>query len=431
MKKITLSLFALLLCASWLARAELTIEITQGMDGAVPVAIVPFGTAGGVPPQDVAAIVSADLARSGRFAPVPVQNLVGRPVETSQVRFQDWRTLGVDNLVIGKVEPVGGGQYRVQFRLFDVYRGRQITGYSLPAPADRLRYIAHRVSDLIYEALTGQPGAFATRIAYVISESANGKKTYELQLADSDGHNPQTLLSSPQPLMSPAWSPDGAKLAYVSFEKKRAGVFIQDIASGKREELSAFAGINGAPAWSPDGRYLAVTLSRDGNPEIYSMRLSDRALKRLTNGPSIDTEPVWSPDGRSIVFTSDRGGSPQLYRIPAQGGRPERLTFEGNYNASADFSPDGKTLALVHGANGKYRIATQDLDSGRLHVLSDGSLDESPSFAPNGSMIIYATESGRRGVLAAVSSDGRFRQRFSLQQGNVREPVWSPFEKRK
>jgi TolB protein len=432
MKKIAAYLVCLFAALPLLARAALTIEITQGMDGAVPIAVVPFGTASNryTPPEDVSAIIAADLARSGRFAPLPEQNLIARPVDVAEVRFQDWRTLGAENLVIGKVESDGADQYRVQFRLFDVFRGSQITGYSLPATADGLRYVAHRISDIIYEALTGQPGAFATRIAYVISETENGKKTYELQLADSDGYNPKTLLSSAQPLMSPAWSSDGRKLAYVSFENRRAAVFTQEIATGKREQLAAFSGINGAPAWSPDGRSMAVTLSRDGNPEIYSMRLSDKTLKRLTFGPSIDTEPVWSPDGQSIVFTSDRGGSPQLYRMSAQGGRAERITFDGNYNASADFSPDGKMLAMVHGENGKYRIAVQDLDTGLLRVLSDGSLDESPSFAPNGSMIIYATEAGRRGVLAAVSSDGRFRQRFSLQQGNVREPVWSPFEKR-
>lgn len=426
------NLIGLLCLLPWLAQAALTIEITQGVDGAVPIAVVPFGTDKNryQPSQDVAEIIAADLARSGRFEPIPEQNLVARPVENSQVRFADWRTLGVENLVIGKVLPAGDGKYQVQFRLFDVFRGRQITGYSLPATADKLRYVAHRISDIIYEALTGQPGAFATKIAYVISEKRSGKTVYKLELADSDGYNPKTLLSSGQPLMSPAWSPDGRKLAYVSFEKRRAAVFVQDVATGERDELTAFAGINGAPAWSPDGRSMAVTLSRDGNPEIYSMRLSDRKLKRLTRSASIDTEPVWSPDGQSMVFTSDRGGSPQLYRMPASGGRAQRVTFEGNYNASADFSPDGKTLAMVHGEGGRYRIATLDLDSGLLRVLSEGPLDESPSFAPNGSMIIYATESGHRGVLAAVSSDGRFRQRFSLQQGSVREPVWSPFGKR-
>jgi TolB protein len=433
MKKIIASLLVLLSGLSLQAGAALTIEITQGMDGAVPIAVVPFDTSSNryTPAQDVAAIIAADLARSGRFAPVPEQNLIARPVELSQVRFQDWRTLGVENLVIGTVEPAGGDQYRVQFRLLDVFRGRQITGYSLPATPDRLRHVAHRISDIIYEALTGQPGAFATRIAYVISEKVNGEKVFRLQLADSDGYNPNTLLSTAQPLMSPAWSPDGRQLAYVSFEKRRAAVFIQDVATGKRDELSAFAGINGAPAWSPDGRSMAVTLSRDGNPEIYSMRLSDRQLKRLTSGASIDTEPVWTPDGSSIVFTSDRGGSPQLYQMPATGGTARRLTFEGNYNASANIAPDGKSLAMVHGEGGRYQIAVQDLDNGLLRVLSEGRLDESPSFAPNGSMIIYATEAGHRGVLAAVSSDGRFRQQFSLLQGDVREPVWSPIAKGK
>jgi TolB protein len=428
MKNFLFSLVLFCSCLPGWLQAALTIEITQGVEGTVPIAVVPFGTGGNstVPPHDVAKIIASDLARSGRFSPVAERDLIARPVETSQVRFQDWRTLGVENLVIGKVETVGADQFRIQFRLFDVFRGRQITGYSLPATAQRLRYVAHRISDLIYEKLTGQPGAFATRIAYVISESKKAGDEYRLQLADSDGYNPQTLLTSVQPLMSPSWSPDGRQLAYVSFEKRRASVFLQDIVSGKRSEVASFAGINGAPAWSPDGRYLAVTLSRDGNPEVYTMRLRDASLRRMTFAAGIDTEPVWSPDGKMIVFTSDRGGSPQLYRMPAAGGPAQRVTFEGNYNASADFSPDGKNLAMVHGEGGRYQIATLDLESGLLRVVSDGRLDESPSYAPNGSMIIYATETGHRGVLAAVSSDGRFRQRFSLREGNVREPVWSP-----
>ena len=234
----------------------------------------------------------------------------------------------------------------------------------MPAKSEQLRYVAHRISDIIYEKLTGEPGAFATHIAYVVSDSKNGKKEYQLQLADSDGYNPKTLLTSRQPLMSPSWSPDGRQLAYVSFEKNgRAAIFVQAIHTGKRQEIASFQGINGAPSWSPDGRSMAVTLSRDGNPEIYSLRLSDKKLKRLTSGAAIDTEPVWSPDGSSIVFTSDRGGSPQLYRMPAQGGRAQRITFEGNYNASADFSADGKSLALVHGQGGQYQIAVLDLDN--------------------------------------------------------------------
>lgn len=411
--------------------AELTIEITQGVEGALPIAIVPFDSSATkyAPSEDIASIIASDLRRSGRFAPLPEEDMITRPAAASDVRFADWRTLGVDNLVIGSIGPGTDTDYRVEFRIFDVYRGQQIAGYSLPASSERLRHVAHRISDIIYEKLTGQPGAFATRIAYVISDAKNGGKEYRLQLADSDGYAPKTLLTSPEPLMSPAWSPDGRRLAYVSFETGKATIFIQEIATGKRREITSFDGINGAPAWSPDGSSMLLTLSRDGNPEIYHLDLADNSLQRLTVGAAIDTEPAWSPDGRTIVFTSDRGGSPQLYRMPAGGGQVRRLTFEGNYNSSADFSPDGRNLALVHAESGRYRIAVLNLENGLLRVLTDGALDESPSFSPNGSMIIYATETGHRGVLAEVSSDGRFRQRLSLRQGNVREPVWGPLDK--
>lgn len=413
------------------AQAELRIEITGGMEGAAPIAIVPFAVpAGSHPPEDVSKIVMDDLRRSGRFAPLPVQNLVSQPSTPEQVRFQDWRTLGVPNLVIGRVEPAGAGRFNIRFFAFDVYQGRKLLGFSVPTTAKRMRYDAHRVSDLIFEKLTGIRGAFATRIAYVTESRRGNQKQYKLQVSDSDGHNPRTILSSREPLMSPSWSADGNQLAYVSFENKRASIFTQSVSTAKRRKLVSFDGVNGAPSWSPDGRRLALTLSRDGNPEVYVYTLSGGDLRRLTRNAAIDTEPVWSPDGNSIVFTSDRGGSPQLYRMPAQGGRAKRLTFDGKYNASADFSPDGKRLAMVHGAGGNYRIAVLDLDSGVFNVLTDGRLDESPSFAPNGSMIIYATEAGRRGVLAAVSSDGNFSQRFSASEGNVREPVWSPFDSR-
>ena len=421
----------LLLC--WLAwspaRADLTIEITSGTEGAMPIAVVPFAWAGpGAPPEAVAGIVTADLARSGQFAPLAEADMLSRPSRPEDVRFRDWRAVGADNLVIGRVAPREGGGYTVEFRLFDVYRGQQLTGYSFPTTAARLRETAHRVSDLIYETLTGERGAFRTWIAYVTVTGSGDARRYSLQVADSDGYNPRTVLRSRQPLMSPAWSPDASRLAYVSFEREMAEIYVQELASGVRRKVASFQGINGAPAWSSDGRRLALTLSQDGNAEIYILSLESERLRRLTRHPAIDTEPAWAPDGRSLVFTSDRGGSPQLYRLAVDGGQPKRLTFEGGYNASADFAPDGKRLALLHRDNaGAYRVAVQDLERDMLQLVSDGRLDESPSFAPNGRMILYATEAGGRGVLAAASVDGRVGQRLRLQEGEVREPAWSPF----
>ncbi|MGB5178881.1 MAG: Tol-Pal system beta propeller repeat protein TolB [Gammaproteobacteria bacterium] len=412
-------------------RAALTIEITQGMEGAIPIAVVPLGWrgTGAAAPENIAAIIAADLNRSGRFESLPDRDLVAHPVTAEQVKFQNWRMLNVDNLVIGQLQETTAGQYAVQFELFDVFRGTRLTGATIPAPARDLRRVAHHISDLIYETLTGERGAFNTQIAYVTSSGNSKNKTYTLLVADSDGYSPQTILTSKQPLMSPSWSPDGRRIAYVSFENKTAEIYIQEVLTGSRRKLASFKGINGAPAWSPDGSKLALTLSRDGNPEIYVMNIDGGDLRRLTNSAAIDTEPVWAPDGRSIVFTSNRGGSAQLYRVSTTGGPAQRLTFEGKYNAGADISPDGRKLVMVHGEGGRYRIAVLDLDSGLLRILTDGQLDESPSFSPNGSMIIYATGAGNREVLSAVSVDGRFRQRLSLQAGNVREPVWSPFGK--
>jgi TolB protein len=420
----------LLLAVMRPAWSALTIEITQGTEGAIPIAVVPFGWSGapGSAPENISAIISADLNRSGRFEALPDSDLVAHPTEGSQVQFQNWRMVNVDNLVIGKISE-SGQQYSVQFQLFDVFRGNQLAGYSFNVGRQELRRVAHHISDLIYEKLTGERGAFNTQIAYVTTSGSTANKTYTLLVADSDGYNPQTILTSKEPLMSPSWSPDASQLAYVSFENKTAQIYVQELRTGTRRKLASFKGINGAPSWSPDGRSLAVTLSRDGNPEIYTMDLKSNTLKRITNSAGIDTEPVWTPDGGSIIFTSDRGGSAQLYRVPASGGQARRITFEGNYNAGADISPDGRKIAMVHGTGGGYRIAVQDLASGNLRVLTDGRLDESPSFSPNGSMIIYATTAGNREVLAAVSVDGSFRQRLSLQAGNVREPVWSPFGK--
>jgi TolB protein len=423
--------FILLLLASSSARGALTIEITQGIEGAIPIAVVPFGWNGSssMAPENISAIIAADLNRSGRFESLPDRDLVAYPSDGKQVKFQNWRMVNVDDLVIGQIKQTGDGQYTVQFELFDVIRGKQIVALSFPASGQDLRQVAHHISDVIYEKLTGERGAFNTQIAYVTTSGTGKNKTYTLMVADSDGYDPQTILKSQQPLMSPSWSPDGKQVAYVSFEKKTSEIYIQNVATGSRRKLASFKGINGAPAWSPDGRQLALTLSRDGNPEIYVMDVNSGSLKRLTNSVSIDTEPVWTPDGKSIVYTSDRGGSAQLYRVAAWGGSAKRLTFEGKYNAGADISPDGRKIVMVHGEGGRYRIAVLDLDSGLLRVLTDGHLDESPSFSPNGSMIIYATGAGNREVLSAVSVDGRFKQRLSLQAGNVREPVWSPFGK--
>lgn len=418
----------------WQAQAAaLTIEITQGAEGALPIAIVPFGWSGGgnPPGQDVAAVVAADLARSGRFKPLDVADMLARPTSGNTVDFRDWRALAMDNLVVGEVSPNGPGGYLIKFQLFDVFRGEQIAGYSIPTTERDLRAAAHHIADIIYETLTGQPGAFATRIAYVTStRGKDGKDRVVLEVADADGHNPQTIVSSTEPLMSPAWSPDGRRLAYVSFEQGKPSIWVQEVFTGRREKLASFKGINGAPAWSPDGRSLALTLSKDGNPDIFVMDLARRSLRAMTRHAAIDTEPAWSPDGRYLVFTSDRGGAPQIYRVAAAGGDAERLTFEGAYNARASYSPGGRELTLVTRVNNKYRIAVLDLQSRSLRVLSDGSLDESPSFAPNGSMIIYATRAQGRGVLAAVSTDGRVRQRLGVQAGDVREPVWSPYYQR-
>ncbi len=425
---------SLLLAALLFARdaaAILTIEITQGAEGALPIAVVPFGWTGAtaLPPEDVGAIVTADLARSGRFKPLPEKDMLSRPHHGSEVRFRDWRILGSESLVVGQVQDRGNGSLEVQFQLFDVFRGEQLIGYSIPTTAAGLRRTAHQISDLVYEALTGERGAFATRVAYVVASRAGGRENYQLQVADADGHGAQTVLNSNRPIISPAWSPDGNRLAYVSFEEGRPEIYVQDTLSGQRRRLLPAGGSSSAPAWSPDGTRLAFTLSRDGNHDIYVLELAGGPPRRLTTNPAIDTEPAWAPDGRSLVFTSDRGGGPQIYRIAAGGGEPQRVTFEGRYNVRASFSPDGKWLTLVHGSNNRYAIGLLEIDTGLLQLLTDGALDESPSFAPNGSMIIYATAGHDRGVLAAVSVDGRVRQRLLLQEGDVRDPAWSPYRK--
>ncbi len=409
----------------------LRIEITQGVSSAQPIVIVPFSSEqviGGLP-VDIAQIVSDDLARSGRFKPLPRTDMLNKPSSAEQVNFRNWQSLGQDNLVIGRVTPTANGMLTVQFQLFDVYKGEQLTGFSIPANTANLRGVAHRISDLIYENLTGQQGAFSTRMAYVTSMmGANGKQEYKIQVADADGYGAKTIVTSTEPLMSPSWSPRGDKISYVSYEGRRSSIYTQTLRTGQREKLRSFKGINGAPSWSPDGSQLALTLSKDGSADIYIYNVITRSFRRLTRSYAIDTEPDWSPDGRHIIFTSDRGGKPQIYRISASGGQAARVTFEGSYNARASYSPDGKYIVMVHRVNGQYRIATLDLKSGFTNILTNGSLDESPSYAPNGSMILYSTNDDLKSILAAVSSDGKVRQKLRLQEGEVREPSWSPFK---
>ena len=412
------------------ASAVIQIRITKSTEAKQLIAIVPFRWqhGGEPPPADIAAIVADDLARSGLFEPIPFDSLPSRPFRHEQINFQDWRPLGPGNLVIGSITPSLDGEYVVEFQLYDVLRRRQVVGYQLTANKQAMRRVAHQIADQIYMKLTGVRGAFDTRVAYVTEiRSDDGETRYLLNVADVDGHNEHVILDSARPVMSPSWSPDGKKLAYVSFESDRPRIFVQEIATGDREEITSFPGINGAPAFSPDGRNLAMTLSKDGNPEIYVMDLQTRRFRRITRNDAIDTEPSWSPDGNSLVFTSNRGGKPQIYRTVVNGGRPERITFEGDYNARAVHSPDGTKLALVHRDQGRYRIGVLDMENGALQVLTESNLDESPSFAPNGSMILYATIDGLSPVLAAVSPDGRMHQRLAVQTGGVREPAWSPF----
>jgi TolB protein len=420
-------LISLVVLYAPVSQSELIIEITKGTETAVPIAVVPFGGSGrssGVA-VNISSVVQADLNRSGYFKTLTERDMLSKPTDASKVRFRNWQALGQEYLVIGQVNEVAG-RYQIQFQLFDVYKGQQLLGYRLNVAESELRRTAHHISDLVYQKLTGKKGVFSTRIAYVTSTGKQNNKRYKLLVADADGFNPRTIASSKEPLMSPSWSPDGKKLAYVSFENKRAAIYIQILATGKREKIAAYKGINGAPAFSPDGSRLALTLSKDGSPDIYVLNLKNKFLTKVTKSYGIDTEPTWSPDGKNIVYTSDRGGKPQLYSIPSTGGQARRITFAGDYNARGRFSPDGRSIAMVHANRGDYRIAVMDMATRTINVLTAGRYDESPSFSPNGDMILYAARKGKRGVLSAVSIDGRMQQNLAFDSGEVREPAWSP-----
>jgi TolB protein len=420
------------LAASGADAQSFNVTIKEGSEAAVPIAVVPFGWQGSGPPAfDVAGVVSADLASTGRFAPVPTRDMVSRPTQAQQVNFQDWRLLDASYLVIGTLAESTPDNFAATFQLFDVVRGEPLTGFRLEAARADLRRVSHRIADMIFEKLTGFPGAFSTQIAYVSEERRpDGTKQFRLIVSDADGQNASKVAESTQPILSPSWSPDARRIAYVSFEGGVSGVYIQTLRTGTRERVSARAGVNSAPAFSPDGRTLALVLSRDtGNLDVHTLDLSTQVLRQLTTDAAIDTEPTWSPDGRSIYFNSDRAGGPQIYRVGTEAGqRATRITFgDCVYCARPRVSPDGKLVALVNGKDNRYRIAVWDIDAQRLNVLTDGRLDESPSFAPNGAQIIYATKENGRGVLASVSTDGRFKTQIASVEGDVREPVWGPF----
>ncbi|MBT8083197.1 MAG: Tol-Pal system beta propeller repeat protein TolB [Gammaproteobacteria bacterium] len=419
------------LFAASTANADLVIDV-QGIAQPTPVAIVPFGWEGqsASMPLDVSQVVTDDLRRSGRFDPIGEDKMLQKPTDGADVDFQDWSFVGVEAVVVGTVEQTGDDQYTLQFQLFDVFGRRQLVGYRMPrVTRATMRGAAHRVADMIYEKLTGIKGVFGTRVAYVTAKQQGNGRLYSLIVSDQDGYNEHTVMESRDPIMSPAWSPDSRQLAYVSFEGSRSSIWVQTLRTGNRFRVSADPGINGAPSFSPDGRKLVVTLGGvDGNLDIFVLDINSKRKTRLTTHRAIDTEGSWSPDGDYVYFTSDRSGGPQVYRVAAAGGTPERVTFEGSYNARPRLSPDGNKLAMVHNDRGNYRIAVMDLEHRDLLVLSTGRQDESPSFAPNSDILIYATRQGRNGVLETVSADGLIRQKLVPRVGgDVREPVWSPF----
>jgi len=412
------------------AYAQLEFEITDFVGKRTPVAVVPFGWEGegAEAPFDIDGVIAADLNRSGRFRPIPDGDMLQKPTASVDIDFDDWSILAVEAVIIGKITQTGANAYSVQFQAFDVFKREQLVGYRMPASRGTMRRVAHRAADMIYEKLTGIPGVFGTKVTYVRATGREDNRKYSLIVSDMDGENQFTIMESTDPIMSPAWSPDSRQLAYVSFENNVSTIFVQTLRTGNRIKVSSRAGINGAPAFSPDGRKLVLTLGGvDGNLDINILDLRTRALKRLTTNRAIDTEGTWAPDGQSIYFTSDRGGSPQIYRVSVNGGTPQRVTYEGSYNARPRLSPSGDRLAMVTLDRGNYRIAVQDLDDGDFLVLSTGRQDESPSFAPNSDSLIYATRQGSDGVLEMVSADGLVRQRLGSGNGDIREPVWSPF----
>lgn len=410
-----------LLNASFSAHAAMEIQVIGGAANKIAVALVPFQNAAGQPSPALTDIVGDDLTRSGQIKLIEPAG-AGQPVEPGQVNYGVWRGKGAEAMVIGQVIALPGGRFEVRFRLMDVIKQTQLTGFSYNITAAQWRATAHQIADIVYEKLTGTPGAFSSRIAYVHKQG----KRYELRVADADGQNTRTVVRSSEPVISPAFSPDGGQLAYVSFEDKKPIVYVQSLQNGSRRKVAAYKGSNSAPAWHPGGQRLAVVLTRDESSQIYLINADGGNASRLTQGGSISTEPVFSPDGQSVYFTSDRGGSPQIYRVATSGGEPKRISFNGSYNVSPTISPDGRHLAYISRDEGRFRVVLQELASGQTRVLTDTTRDESPSFAPNGQSVLYATVLGGRGVLGTVTLDGRTRSRLSESGIDAREPDWGP-----
>ncbi len=437
MRKLSSSFALVLLAVAALfagpaAAQSLNVDIVGGVKTATPIVVVPFAQQGGVPlSTDIADVMRNDFNRSGKFRSLAKSDIVESPAKGADIKFATWRLLKQDYITVGRVSDAGGGMSRVEYELWDVNKQQSLLAQAFTVPAGDLRGVAHQIADQIYEKITGVRGAFWTRIAYITAVGLGNNTSYSLIVADSDGFNPQVVARSKESLLSPAWSPDGRKIAYVSFESGNSNIYIQDITTGSRQLVSSHKGINGAPAWSPDGRKLALALSYVGNPEIFVLDLGSRQETRLTNSLAIDTEPTWAPDGQSIYFTSDRSGRPQIYQVPAGGGAAERVTFQGQNNLKASVSYDGKQIAMVQGNGNVYRIAILDRSlGGQVRYVSPGPIDDAVSFAPNASMLLYAATEGSRGVLYSVSNDGMVRQRLALAAGNVQEPAWGPYRQR-